>query len=133
MAKPRADSSTDGPNREAGQDHRRGRNESIHRVRRNKDSHPDDEGYDFVRPGTHEPIVSLTKAFKAACRRAGHPGFIPHDLRRSAVRRFVRSGIPDGVAMKLTGHKTRSVFDRYNIMSDADLRNAAKTLDEQVG
>lgn len=75
-----------------------------------------------------KPITSLTKAFKGACRRAGCPGFIPHDLRRTAVGRFVREGINDSVAMKMTGHKTRSVFDRYNIVSDGDLRDAAARL-----
>jgi integrase len=75
------------------------------------------------------PITSLSKAFASACRKAGCPGRIPHDLRRSAVRRFVRQGIPDSVAMKLTGHKTRSVFERYNIVSEGDLREAAAKLD----
>jgi integrase len=83
------------------------------------------------RGGDKKPqrIKSLTKAFKKACSQAGFPGRIPHDLRRSAVRRFVLHGIPDGVAMKLTGHKTRSVFERHSIVSDADLRDAAAKLD----
>ena len=49
-----------------------------------------------------KPITSFTKAFKAAGRKAGHPGFIPHDLRRTAVRNLVRAGVPQTIAMKLT-------------------------------
>lgn len=74
-------------------------------------------------------IRSLVKAFKAASRAAGFPGRIPHDLRRSAVRNLVRAGVSETVAMKLTGHKTRSVFDRYDITSDTDKREAVRRLD----
>ncbi len=82
------------------------------------------------RGGAKHPrrILTLTKAWKAACRAAGCPGRIPHDLRRTAVRNMVRRGVPDVVAMALIGHKTRSIFLRYNIVSTGDLRAAAAQL-----
>jgi integrase len=60
---------------------------------------------------------------------AGCPGRIPHDCRRTAVRNLVRAGVPERVAMQLTGHLTRAVFERYNIVSAGDLREAAQRLD----
>jgi integrase len=83
--------------------------------------------YVFHRYGV--PIRSFKKAWKVATRRAGLRGKVFHDLRRTAVRNLVRAGVPERVVMDMTGHRTRSVFDRYNITSPKDLREAAQRLD----
>lgn len=80
----------------------------------------------FHRNGTR--IRSFKGAWRAACRAAGLHGKVPHDLRRTGTRMLVRSGIPETVAMRVTGHVDRSVFERYNIVSPGDLQQVARVL-----
>ena len=76
-----------------------------------------------------KPIKSFGKAFSTACREAGCPRRFLHDFRRTAVRNLELAGVPRSVAMKLTGHKTESVYRRYAIADQRDLRVAVERLD----
>jgi integrase len=71
-------------------------------------------------------------AWNTACRRAGVPGMLRHDLRRTAVRNMEQRAVPRSVAMKLTGHRTENVYRRYAIVSPADLRAAALKLSGDI-
>lgn len=76
----------------------------------------------FHRDG--RPIRDFRTAWKSACRKAGVPGRIPHDFRRTAARNLVRLGMPERLVMTVTGHLTRAIFDRYHIVSDGDVAEA---------
>jgi integrase len=73
-----------------------------------------------------ERIRDFYSAWRAACERAGFPGKITHDFRRTAVRRLERSGVSRSVAKALVGHKTDSIYERYAIVAEQDLREGVK-------
>jgi integrase len=80
----------------------------------------------FVFHRLGRPVGDFRKAWTAACAKANVPGRIFHDLRRTAVRDMVRAGVPQSVAMSLSGHRTVSVFIRYDIASEKDKRAALR-------
>jgi integrase len=75
------------------------------------------------RPG--QPIRKYHVQWRHAVKAAGlTPGLIPYDLRRSAIRNMLRAGAIEAVIMKISGHRTRATFDRYNIVNEEDTRQA---------
>src|SRR5207245_1869961 len=84
----------------------------------------------FHRDG--QPIVDFRKAWASACKRAKVPGLLFHDLRRSAVRNMRLAGIPENVAMEISGHRTRSIFDRYSIVGGRELAEAGQKLEQRL-
>lgn len=76
-----------------------------------------------------EHIKRINTAWKTACKKAGLKGKLFHDLRRTAIRNLVRAGVNQAIAKKISGHKTDSVFQRYNIVDKKDLVDAAKRID----
>ena len=83
----------------------------------------------FVFPYLGEPIKRIDRVWRGATRAAGLRSKLVHDLRRTAVRNLVRARVPERVAMQLVGWKSRLMLDRYNIVSEDDLRAARERMD----
>jgi integrase len=73
-----------------------------------------------------KPIKDFRESWSTACTKAGVPGLLFHDLRRTAVRNLRRAGVAESVIMKITGHRTRGVFERYNITDQTDTQEAGR-------
>ena len=74
------------------------------------------------------PIRRWRTAWRTACQAAGVPTRLLHDCRRTAARNLIRASVPERVAMLLTGHKTRAIFDRDNIINEQELLEAGDQL-----
>jgi integrase len=82
-------------------------------------------GCDLIFHRDGKPVGEFRKSCKTACRLAGVSGRLPYDLRRTAVRNMIAAGVYETTTMKISGHRTRAVFDRYHIVSERELREAA--------
>jgi integrase len=94
-------------------------------LRQQRERCPKKNPYVFFGERNH-PVSDRLYGWKEAVERAGLGGLIFHDLRRTGVRDMKRAGISDSVAMKISGHLTRSMLDRYNIIDEADITDAAE-------
>jgi integrase len=87
--------------------------------------------------GTENKIKDFRGAWARACKLVGlvpgRAGIVPHDLRRCMARNLSRAGVPEQIAMKITGHKTASMYRRYRIVDERDLREATERLDNYLG
>jgi integrase len=86
--------------------------------------------YVFQRNGRR--IGDFKRAWRTACLVSGHPSLLVPDFRRTTVRNLTRARVPEKIAMTMIGHKTRSVFDRYNIVDERDLAQAAGQLNSYL-
>ena len=80
--------------------------------------------------GDGRQVVDFKHSWVSACRAAGCPGKLFHDLRRTAVRDMIRAGVPQSVAMRISGHSTTAIFLRYDITSEDDKRAALLRMQE---
>ena len=78
------------------------------------------------------PVRRWRTAWRTACQAAGVPTRFLHDCRRTAARNLIRASVPERVAMLLTGHKSRAIFDRYNIINEQELLDAGDQLVEYL-
>ncbi len=80
---------------------------------------------EFVfRCGDGRPVGEFRESWKSACKKDGMLGLLFHDLQRSAIRNFDRTGVSQPVGQMIFGHKTASVYRRYRTIPAPDIREA---------
>jgi integrase len=87
---------------------------------------------EFVFHRNGKPIKFFRDSFKTAAKNVGANGTLPHDMRRSAVRNFRRSGLSEQEGMALSGHQTSSIYRRYSIISEEDLIQSMERVEEHL-
>lgn len=95
-----------------------------------REDYPDSE-YVFVN-SRGVPVSSFRKAWMKVTKEVGLEGLLFHDLRRTAVRNLIRAGVDRKIAKGISGHKTDSTFDRYNISDERDTQDAAAKLSKHL-
>jgi len=86
--------------------------------------------YVFNNPKTGTRWQDIRKAFAQACKDAGLKNVWFHDQRRTFVTNARKAGVPESVVMRMSGHRSRKVFDRYNIVDHEDLKNAVRMIEK---
>ena len=88
------------------------------------------DGCPFVFHRYRVRIQSFSKAWHTARKNAGYEGKLVHDLRRTGVRNLIRAGVPQSVAMKISGHRDARIFARYNIVDTRDMADAMRKVSQ---
>ena len=78
----------------------------------------------FVFHRNGKPVKSFRKAWETACKAIGQPDLVPHDMRRSATRNFRKAGLSENEGMAMTGHQTNSIYRRYDIIDEEDMKQS---------
>ena len=91
------------------------------------------QGSRYARVGSGHPIKTFYKAWRTTCAKAGTPvKRFYHDFRRTAVRNMNQAGVPRQTAKKIRGHKTDAIFNRYDIVGEADIRDAVRRTQRHI-
>jgi len=86
----------------------------------------------FVFHRSGKPVKSFRKAWETACEAIGQPDLVPHDMRRSATRNFRKAGLSENEGMAMTGHQTNSIYRRYDIIDEEDMKESMEKVQDYL-